>query len=143
MTINQFMTADHRSCDEQFAQLENIVDSGNFEGAEVMFKEFTNHMLLHFKMEEQVMFPKYSSTGGGHCDPTEVMIMEHNQMRSIFDQMKKALEEKDINKFLGFSENLLFTMQQHNMKEEQMMYNFADDILDSQDIIQQMEKVTL
>ena len=45
MTINQFMTEDHRACDEQFAQLENIVDQGNFDGAKIMFDECHNHML--------------------------------------------------------------------------------------------------
>jgi len=45
--------------------------------------------------------------------------------------MSKAIDEKDKNKFLGFSENLLFTMQQHNMKEEQMMYSLADESLNS------------
>ncbi len=139
MTINQFMTADHRACDEQFAQLENIVDQGNFEGAKMMFEEFNKHMLHHFDMEEKVMFPQYSNCGGGHCDPTGVMLMEHNQMRELFSQMKDAIDSNNKDKFLGLSEALLFTMQQHNMKEEQMMYNFADEALDSQKIIEEMK----
>ena len=139
MTINQFMTTDHRECDEQFAQLENIVDQGNFDGAKAMFDEFQAHMLKHFDMEEQVMFPQYQNCEGGHCDPTPVMLMEHNQMRAIFIQMANAINENDKEKFLGQSEALLFTMQQHNMKEEQMMYNFADQALNSEDIINQMK----
>ncbi|MGB5866940.1 MAG: hemerythrin domain-containing protein [Arcobacteraceae bacterium] len=139
MTINQFMTTDHRACDEQFAQLENIVDLENFEGAKAMFEEFHSHMCKHFDMEEKVMFPQYQSCEGGHCDPTPVMIMEHDQMRAIFIQMKNALTENNKEKFLGQSEALLFTMQQHNMKEEQMMYNFADQALNSEEIISQMK----
>ncbi len=139
MTINQFMTTDHRACDEQFAQLENIVDLENFEGAKAMFEEFHAHMCNHFDMEEKVMFPKYQSCEGGHCDPTPVMIMEHDQMRAIFIQMENALNENNKEKFLGQSEALLFTMQQHNMKEEQMMYNFADQALNSEEIISEMK----
>lgn len=141
MTINQFMTTDHRECDEQFAQLENIVDQGNFEGAKMMYEEFVSHMLHHFDMEEKVMFPQYQNCEGGHCDPTPVMINEHNQMRQIFSQMKEAVEENDKNKFLGLSETLLFTMQQHNMKEEQMMYNFADQAMDASKIIEEMKAI--
>ena len=141
MTISQFMTSDHRSCDEQFAQLENIVDQNNFDGGKLMFDEFKKHMLHHFKMEEEVMFPEYSSCTGGHCDPTQVMIMEHNQMRQIFDAMQEALDKNDKDSFLGHSETLLFTMQQHNMKEEQMMYNFADETLNAQDIIEKMKAI--
>ncbi len=139
MTINQFMTADHRDCDEQFAELENIIDQGNFDGAKAMFEDFHTHMLKHFDMEEQVMFPQYQNCEGGHCDPTPVMLMEHNQMRAIFTQMSDAINENDKEKFLGQSEALLFTMQQHNMKEEQMMYNMADQALNSEEIISQMK----
>jgi len=139
MTINQFMTADHRECDEQFAQLENIVDQANFEEAKVMFTTFHTNMLKHFDMEEQVMFPQYQNCEGGHCDPTPVMLMEHTQMRTLFTQMKDAIDANDKEKFLGQSEALLFTMQQHNMKEEQMMYNMADQALNAEDIINQMK----
>jgi len=141
MTINQFMTADHRACDEQFANLENIVDSGNFEGGKTMFDEFEKHMLHHFDMEEKVMFPEFNECGGGHCNPTGVMIMEHEQMRALFAQMRMAVESNDKEKFLGLSENLLFVMQQHNMKEEQMMYTMADDNLPSDEIIQKMQNI--
>ncbi|MEA3288998.1 MAG: hemerythrin domain-containing protein [Campylobacterota bacterium] len=139
MTINQYMTTDHRACDEQFAQLENIVDQGNFEGAKAMFDEFNTHMLKHFDMEEKVMFPQYQNCEGGHCDPTPVMRMEHDQMRNLFSQMSDAINSNDKERFLGLSENLLFVMQQHNMKEEQMMYNMADQSLDSEKIIKEME----
>jgi len=139
MTINQFMTADHRDCDEQFAQLENIVDQGNFEEAKSMFDGFHSHMIKHFDMEEKVMFPQFQSCEGGHCDPTPVMLMEHTQMRNIFGEMKAALDANNKERFLGQSETLLFTMQQHNMKEEQMMYNMADQALNSEDIIEQMK----
>ena len=139
MTINQFMTADHRECDEQFAQLENIVDNSDFDAAKKMFDEFQSHMLQHFNMEEKVMFPKYESCEGGHCNPTPVMLMEHNQMRGIFTQMSDAINENNKEKFLGQSEALLFTMQQHNMKEEQMMYNLADQSLNSEEIIKEMK----
>ena len=141
MTINEFMTTDHRACDEQFANLENTVDKGDFQTASMMFDEFSTNMLHHFSMEEEVMFPSYNNCEGGHCNPTGVMLMEHDQMRGLFTQMKDAIDKKDKNSFLGLSENLLFVMQQHNMKEEQMMYNLADEALNSEDIIKQMQAI--
>ena len=139
MTIKQFMTTDHRACDEQFANLENIIDKGDFIAGKEMFEEFYSHMMKHFEMEEKIIFPQYQSCEGGHCDPTPVMVMEHDQMRAIFLQMENAIKENNVEKFLGQSEALLFTMQQHNMKEEQMMYNFADEALDANEIIPQLE----
>ena len=138
MTVNEFMTNDHRHCDEQFAEVENSVDSGNFEASNILFKEFKDHMLKHFQMEEEVMFPEFNENGDGHCNPTGVMIMEHDQMRTLLDQMSEALKDQNKQKFLGLSENLLFVMQQHNMKEEQITYNMVDSSLDSDDIIKKM-----
>ena len=141
MTINQFMTNDHRDCDSQFAELENIVDDSNFDGATSMFNEFYDHMIKHFEMEENIIFPKFNQCAGGGCNPTNVMIMEHDQMRVLFTQMKEAIEAKDKERFLGLSENLLFVMQQHNMKEEQIMYNLCDNNLNGEEIIEELKKL--
>jgi len=139
MTVNQFMTGEHRVCDEEFANLENMVDGGKFEEAKALLERFLNHMRSHFSMEEEVMFKEFNNCSGGGCNPTIVMIMEHDQMRNLFLQMEEALEAKDKNRFLGVSENLLFVMQQHNMKEEQIMYNMVDNALNSDDIIEKMK----
>lgn len=141
MTVNEFMTKDHRSCDDQFANLENIVDQGNFETSKSMFEEFNSHMIKHFDMEEKVMFPKFNESAGPGCNPTTVMINEHDQMRALLGKMESALNNKDKESFLGLSENLVFVMQQHNMKEEQIMYNLVDNSLDSQEIIEKMKEI--
>jgi len=141
MTINQFMTADHRECDAEFATLEMLVDKEDFAQAKESFEAFSQHMLHHFDMEELVMFPEFNKNAGGGCNPTGVMVMEHDQMRQLFSQMQNALLAKDKEKFLGLSETLLFIMGQHNMKEEQMMYNLADSALDSEQIIKKMQEL--
>lgn len=142
MTINRFMTSEHRKCDDIFAQLESAIDSNNFDSAKALFEEFQGDMLKHFRQEENVMFAEFNTCSGGGCNPTHVMIAEHDQMRVTMDQIKKAIENGDKNKALGLCENLLFIMQQHNMKEEQIMYNLADNTLDSDDIIEKMKLVS-
>jgi hemerythrin-like domain-containing protein len=52
--------------------------------------------------------------------------MEHSQMRGILEDLKADIEKKDKNHFFGVSESLMMLMQQHNMKEEQMLYRMAD-----------------
>lgn len=141
MTVNEFMTQDHRDCDDQFANLENIVDTNNFEGANSMFDEYYNHMIKHFDMEEKVMFPMFNDANAEGCNPTQVMIMEHNQMKMLLNKMKIAIEAKDKNSFLGLSENLMFLAQQHNMKEEQIMYNLVDKALNSDELIKKMKEL--
>ena len=141
MTVNQFMTTDHRACDEQFANLENCVDSGNFDAAKTMYEELSTHMIRHFDMEEKIMFPMFNEAKAEGCNPTNVMIMEHNQMRVLLNKMDSAIKTEEKENFLGLSENLLFLMQQHNMKEEQIMYNLVDDALNSQEIIEKMKEI--
>lgn len=141
MTINQFMTTDHRACDEEFAKLENLIDENNFTNADNLFEDFKNHMFKHFDMEEKIMFPQFNESSHEGCNPTGVMIMEHDQMRELINRMETALKSKDKEQFLGLSENLLFVMQQHNMKEEQIMYNLVDQTLNSDEIIKQMQEI--
>ena len=58
--------------------------------------------------------------------PTMIMRMEHDQMRQLLNALQEDLEKKDRNHFFGVSESLMMLMQQHNMKEEQMLYKMAD-----------------
>jgi hemerythrin-like domain-containing protein len=57
------------------------------------------------------------------------MIMEHTQMRQLVKDMEVELNAKNKDKFFGLSETLMMTMQQHNMKEEQMMYPMIDEAM--------------
>lgn len=141
MTIKEFMADDHKACDSEFADLESLAEAQKWDEAMEKFVGFKDHMLKHFDMEEKVMFEEFNKASGEGCNPTGVMIMEHDQMRSLFDQMGLALEGKDKERFLGLSENLLFLMGQHNMKEEQMMYTMADNVLDSKATVQKMQEL--
>ncbi len=125
-TISAFLTQDHRDCDEEFANMENAVASEDWAKANEQFSTFAKDLEHHFKMEEEIMFPAFETRTGMMGGPTQVMKMEHEQMRGVVAQMKTALEAKDKNNFFGVSESLMMLMQQHNMKEEQMLYAMAD-----------------
>ena len=125
-SISSFLTHDHRACDEEFANMENAVASENWQEAEEKFNKFTTDLLHHFDMEEQVMFQAFEQRTGMTQGPTMVMRMEHDQMRQIVTQLKEDLDTKNKDHFFGVSESLMMLMQQHNMKEEQMLYAMAD-----------------
>ena len=75
--------------------------------------------------------------------PTAVMRMEHEQMRSLLSQLTEAVSRQDGPRFLGLSETLMVLMQQHNMKEEQMLYPMCDRALaDTASIIARIEAVS-
>ena len=125
-TISSFLTSDHRACDNEFANLENAIASQDWEESKTQLEKFSADLLHHFDMEEKVMFPVFEEVTGMTQGPTMVMRMEHSQMRNILDDLKADIEKKDKNHFFGVSESLMMLMQQHNMKEEQMLYRMAD-----------------
>lgn len=140
-TISTYLTKDHRCCDEEFANMENAVAADNWiEGTE-LFEHFSSTLGHHFDMEEDVLFPAFEEKTGMTQGPTAMMRMEHDQMRSVLTQMKSDVEKKDKNHFFGLSESLMMLMQQHNMKEEQMLYAMADAHLseDVASIVQSMK----
>jgi len=127
--ITSFMSADHRRCDDEFVAAETAVDKENWEEAEKRLETFVNDTEHHFRMEEEVLFPAFEEASGMTAGPTQVMRMEHQQMRQLMEDMKAALTHRERDTFLGFSETMLMIMQQHNAKEEQMLYQMADQSL--------------
>lgn len=128
-TILTTMAANHRRCDEIFSRAEELVSTGDWPGGEAEFVAFRGAMLNHFAMEEDRLFPAFEQHLGHAMGPTQVMRMEHIQMRQLFSEMEQAVNARDDARYLGLSETLMMIMQQHNMKEEQMLYPMMDQAL--------------
>lgn len=133
MTIKDFMTHSHRGCDQLLVLVEDAVDKNDFEGAETRYKDFKDETLNHFAMEESFLFPLFEEKSlMGKNGPTQVMRMEHEQARMIFSKMDEALLQRDGDRFFGLSESLMILLQQHNAKEEQMLYTMMQNLLGAQ-----------
>ncbi len=141
--ITETMTGDHRRCDHIFAAAEASVAKSDWDDGGVRFQEFFQAMEHHFSMEEEVLFPAFEEVSGMTSGPTQVMRMEHKQMRQLLADMEQALDKRDRDGFLGMSETLMIIMQQHNMKEEQMLYPMSDNALvgDADQVIAKMESI--
>ncbi|MDP6980367.1 MAG: hemerythrin domain-containing protein [Myxococcota bacterium] len=142
-TIAEFMTALHRKCDEGLAAAEEAVSSKDWDKARADWSDFAAEMALHFAQEETTLFPSFETATGITEGPTSVMRMEHEQMRHLLSELSKAVEARDESEFLGLSETLMVMIQQHNMKEEQMLYPMCDRALsDAGAIIAEIQAVT-
>ncbi len=128
-TIYDVMSRDHQLCDESFTVAEAAVAKVNWDEAGQHFAEFMKSMTLHLRKEEEVLFPAFEAETGQSGGPTQVMRMEHEQMRSLFKEMEAAVARRDSDEYLGLSETLLTLMQQHNIKEEQVLYPMMDQAL--------------
>ena len=140
-TILEFLGNDHLACDELFASAEEAVVHKNWGGAHALFDQFQAAMAHHLAMEEEVLFPAFEAHTGSHVGPTQVMRMEHEQMRGLMQDMAHAVAKTDYESYLGLSETLNMLMQQHNLKEENMLYPMSDRVLgDTRDaLIHSME----
>jgi len=127
-TIKEFLSNDHSRCDEIFASMEEAA-STSLEDAKKICLEFIQATEHHFQMEERVMFLEFETKTGMTQGPTQMMRHEHTQMRALMQDMFKALEDGNKDKFFGYSETLMILLQQHNMKEEQMLYPMAQQHL--------------
>ncbi len=143
-TIKEYLTTDHRKCDAIFAKMEEEAGS-SLENSRILVEEFISDMQHHFAMEEQVMFPEFEQKTGMTQGPTEMMRQEHTQMRSLFTQLMDSLNENNSDRFFGTSETLMILLQQHNMKEEQMLYPMAQQHLsaESDRIVSMMDSLAV
>lgn len=118
----------HQHCDELFSIVEQSAanhdwDSGPGVGP---LLAFIAEMERHFQCEEDLLFPAFEAATGMSQGPTQVMRMEHQQMRALMQQMQEAWTARDGDAFSGAAETLLILMQQHNMKEENILYPMCD-----------------
>jgi hemerythrin-like domain-containing protein len=57
------------------------------------------------------------------------MVFEHEQVRGLIGKMAEAVESKDKDAYLSLAESMMILLQQHNMKEEQMLYAMCDRVI--------------
>ncbi|MDT8445612.1 MAG: hemerythrin domain-containing protein [bacterium] len=137
MNISLFMHQDHQRCDHLFAEAEDALDAGGGAGE---LSAFLGAMACHFDMEETILFPVFEDkTGMKGMGPTEVMRQEHQQMRQLLAQMQSSLDQGDTQAALRPAETLMILMQQHNLKEENILYPMLDQQLAKDEMIPQLE----
>jgi iron-sulfur cluster repair protein YtfE (RIC family) len=119
----------HKRCDEDFAVAEEAARAGDWDGCEAAFRRFRSQIEAHFAAEEEILFPGFECRTGATGGPTRVMRMEHAQMRSLLDQMGATVAARDAVGLSGTAATLLIMMQQHNLKEENILYPMCDRAL--------------
>ncbi|MFK5948045.1 MAG: hemerythrin domain-containing protein [Methylococcales bacterium] len=138
ISIQDVMTADHKRCDALYAKAELYASNNDWDNAQVFASNFIDSLLSHFQHEENILFPAFEEVSGMRHGPTEMMRHEHEQMRALLVELEKALENKNRERYIGLSETLLIYMQQHNMKEEQILYPMIDS--DCTDMAEELTK---
>lgn len=118
------LTRDHRACDAHYAEAEEAAQQGDWNAARRHFQAFCDRTERHFQTEESQLFPHIEA-----LPPVAVMRSEHRYLRECFARMASALQAEDLDAYLGEAETQMILLQQHNMKEEQILYPMAEQFL--------------
>lgn len=129
MLIQEFMAGDHRFCDGFYAQAQSAVERGQWEQALQAYTQFVTLVQQHFCAEEHVLFPAFEEATGMTQGPTQVMRQEHAQMRALMQAALDGLKARDADEYSGHAETQFMLMQQHNAKEENVLYPMCDQRL--------------
>ena len=144
-TLLEHMQTHHGRCDQFYADGENFLLDEKIEEGLESIKSFLNEMERHFQMEETVLFPNFEEISGMRQGPTQVMRMEHQQMRNVLARMSEAVSSGDREEILEVGKTMMILMQQHNVKEEGILYPMAEQHLASyrEELIERMDAVAI
>jgi len=127
--IASTMARHHATCDDLFAAALAKATQGNWDETVFEFTRFRDELERHIGGEETVLFPAFELATGVQTGPTAVMREEHNRMRALLAQIELALIAHDQEGVEGYASTLLIMMQQHNLKEENVLYPMFDAIM--------------
>ncbi|GMQ89168.1 MAG: hemerythrin domain-containing protein [Gammaproteobacteria bacterium] len=129
ISVSEFFSAQHRACDGTFERMEEAVSSDDWLQAESLFDQLSRDTLQHFSNEEEGLFPLFEEKTGMQAGPTQVMRGEHVELRELLQRIGDAVRSKNQDEALGTAETFFLFLQQHNVKEEQVLYPMADQAL--------------
>jgi len=127
--ISTVLIRDHRGCDDLIAAAEEAVEKLHWDEAGNLFSDFVASMERHLGKEEAVLFPALEQKMGTGMGPVQVMLKEHEDMRRLFGEIGEDIAQQQTEHCLGLTDTLLTLMQQHNLKEENILYPMADQTL--------------
>jgi iron-sulfur cluster repair protein YtfE (RIC family) len=143
MKLAAYLEQDHERCDRLFDQARGQAEVGGWGDAAASLAAFRRALERHFAMEEAVLFAAIESARGGSIGPTQQMRLEHLDMRDLAQQMAAAAARRDSQTFAGTGETLRIMLEQHNLKEERVLYPMAEQILgaDAARVLADMQRV--
>lgn len=129
-TICAYLTLDHKRCDNLFNRAETCIAQRNWDDATDSFRLFHDALRQHIRMEEKILLPAFIQAIPDGTAPISMLHLEHQQIRGIADRMSDAILRFNPIDFVLHAETYTLLMQQHTVKEEDMLYPLLDRILD-------------
>jgi iron-sulfur cluster repair protein YtfE (RIC family) len=123
------LVSEHRECDELLHRAENALNDEQLTEALVLLNRFSDMLNRHLQEEEQDWFPAFEKQTGMTTGPTAVMRTEHADIRDMAAQATGAANAGQAEEALAAIDTLNVLLQQHNVKEENILYPMLDRVL--------------
>lgn len=131
-TLSSYLEGDHARCDALYVAAVACVAAGDWDQAARSLRRFAQAQERHIAMEEQVVFVAFEKATGSDDAPTHVLRREHRQFDTIVQRLGEAIAHRRLGDFADHADTLRIMQQQHNIKEEHMLYPMADRVLRGQ-----------
>ena len=122
------LTEHHRLCDEIFEALSDAAQAADWSQFRGRLAALTDALERHFGFEEESLFPAFEDATGMREGPTAVMRLEHAHVRNLLAGLAAAAPEHDPEGCRAELDNLFVMLQQHNAKEEGMLYPACEQL---------------
>jgi len=127
-SIATALTEHHRQCDALFERASDAAQAGDWAQLRARLAALSTGLGRHFAFEEEALFPAFEAATGMCDGPTAVMRMEHEHIRNLLDELAAAAPEHDPDGFCAELDTLFVMLQQHNTKEEGIIYPACDQL---------------
>jgi hemerythrin superfamily protein len=128
VSISEALSAHHRLCDDLFEGASEAADAGDWGRLRARLAALSDALTRHFAFEEDALFPAFEEATGLREGPTAVMRLEHAHMRNLLEGLAAAAPEHDPEGCRAELDNLFVMLQQHNAKEEGVLYPACDQL---------------
>lgn len=119
----------HRYCDRFFASATAAAAASDWETFARQLATLEDALERHIAFEEGELFPAFEQASGLRQGPTEVMRAEHAEMRELLAALGAAQPRLDPEGCCAELEHLRVLLQEHNVKEEAVLYPACDQML--------------
>ena len=128
--VNESFSWDHDRLDALEAAAFEKRLAGDLEAARDLYSAFASGLRRHIGVEEQILFPAFEERSGMPPTegPTAVMRAEHREIEALLGQIEEAIGVADSPAEM-LRPSLRMVLEDHNMKEEQVLYPVTDDLL--------------
>jgi len=95
----------------------------------------------HQAKEETILFPALKKAAASQVRPVAHLVHEHDQERSSVEELEKDVRLADVSGFVTCASRLSSTLRNHIYKEDRILFEAADSLLNTEEDDEVFEKL--